>query len=158
MHSRDAERHDLVRDFHEAMLAHAEQADIRLADDHWTLKEMVGHLIDSASNNHQRFVRLQIEERLAFPAYDQERFRAVSRVADMDYGLLVELWRLYNEFLLELVARADPAAMGHVWQAPDGDTSLEFLIEDYFTHLRWHFDLFAARAVEIGRAGEATPA
>lgn len=38
----------------------------------WSRKQLVGHLIDSASNNHQRFVRAALEGSLEFPGYDQE--------------------------------------------------------------------------------------
>jgi hypothetical protein len=33
------------------------ESEERPAPERWTKKEVVGHLIDSASNNHQRFVR-----------------------------------------------------------------------------------------------------
>jgi hypothetical protein len=36
-------------------------------------KEILGHLIDSAANNHQRFVRLQKEETLVMPSYQQNQ-------------------------------------------------------------------------------------
>jgi len=144
----------VIDDFHQMMQARAGLADARLAADKWTLKEMVGHLIDSASNNHQRFVRLQLEERLAFPAYDQERWKDVSRVAGMDYGLLVDLWLRYNEFLLALIERIDPSALPHVWLNGEAALSLDFLVQDYFRHMQWHVDLFEARAREIAMAGE----
>ena len=142
-----------IQDFHQIMLARADVADVRLSQDQWTLKEMVGHLIDSAGNNHQRFVRLQLEARLVFPAYDQERWKDVSKVADMDYGLLVGLWRKYNDFLVALIERVDPAALSHVWDTGDAELSLEFLIRDYFRHLQWHVDLVEERGLEIGGAG-----
>ena len=40
--------------------------------DRWSKKEILGHLIDSASNNHQRFVRAQFTARLEFPEYEQK--------------------------------------------------------------------------------------
>ncbi|MEF2229290.1 MAG: DinB family protein [Pseudodesulfovibrio sp.] len=50
----------------------AEAAHVRIAPDAWTLAEIVGHLIDSAGNNHQRFVRLRFGDLAGFPAYDTE--------------------------------------------------------------------------------------
>ena len=47
----------------------------RFSTDGWTLKETIGHLIDSTSNNHQRFVRLQIIDELIFPDYSQGNSR-----------------------------------------------------------------------------------
>jgi hypothetical protein len=58
-----------IDSFGTLMLESEPLADIRLAPDKWTLKEMVGHLVDSAANNHQRFIRLQFEAVLVFPKY-----------------------------------------------------------------------------------------
>lgn len=44
----------------------------------WSVKEIVGHLIDSASNNLQRFVRLQVSDSLVFPDYSQDNDAWVS--------------------------------------------------------------------------------
>ena len=52
------------------MIENLNNADVKLGPDKWTLKEMVAHLIDSASNNHQRFVRLQIGHEISFPGYE----------------------------------------------------------------------------------------
>ena len=142
-----AEYRNLVETVHRTMLDNADIADARLGPDRWTIKELVGHLIDSASNNHQRFIRLQQAEHLAFPAYDPDVWKAVSRVADLDYRFLVEFWNQYNLFLLYLIERLDPSTLQHVWT--DKGKTLEFLVTDYFVHLSWHLDLFRERADEI---------
>jgi len=65
----------LIDSFHEQVLkTHDEITKIKLAEDKWSLREIMGHLIDSASNNHQRFVRLQFGDMLDFPAYDGEEW------------------------------------------------------------------------------------
>lgn len=143
----------LVDTFEDLIRANAGLADIRLAPDKWTLKEMVAHLVDSASNNHQRFVRLQLEPVLAFPAYDAEQWRSVTAIGAFDYGHLVSLWKSYNLLLLHLIRVASPAALGNVWRREDRDLSLEFLIHDYFAHMELHRSLFSQRADEI-RAAE----
>jgi hypothetical protein len=139
----------LIDTIHQTMLRIAPLADIRLAPDKWTIKEMVGHLVDSASNNHQRFVRLQQTRRLSFPAYDPERWKEVSGLGGIGYPLLVDLWRSYNLFLLYIIGRIDPASLDAVWEVDGKQKNLEFLVNDYFTHLRWHLDLFEERAAEI---------
>jgi hypothetical protein len=135
--------------FETIMTESADLADIRLAADKWTLKEMIAHLVDSASNNHQRFVRLQLEAVLAFPAYDAEQWRAVTAIAAFDHATLVTLWKTYNLLLLHLIESVDPAGLRHVWRREDQDLSLEFLIHDYFAHLELHRVLFVERAAEI---------
>ncbi len=138
-----------VDSFETIMAANADLADIRLAADKWTLKEMIAHLVDSASNNHQRFVRLQLEAVLAFPAYDAEQWRAVTAIADFDHATLVTLWKTYNLLLLHLIQTVNPACLNHVWRREDKDITLEALIHDYFAHLELHRILFVERAAEI---------
>lgn len=57
----------------------AEMTNINLAEDKWSLKEIIGHLIDSASNNHQRFERLQFDDLLVFPVYIAEEWIKVQK-------------------------------------------------------------------------------
>lgn len=140
----------LVESFEKLMLQTAPLADTRLAADKWTLKEMIAHLVDSASNNHQRFVRLQLEEVLTFPKYDAEEWRVVTGIGPFDHATLVALWKTYNALLLHLIEGVNPAALGHVWRREDRDITLEALIHDYFAHMELHRKLFAERVKELG--------
>ncbi|GAB6113241.1 hypothetical protein [Desulfomicrobium salsuginis] len=135
--------------FQNLMDASAHLADIRLTEDTWTLKEMVTHLVDSAANNHQRFVRLQLEPVLVFPKYDAEEWRNVTGIGPFGYADVLALWKSYNLFLLHLIESVNPAALHHVWRREDGDITLEALIRDYFVHMELHRKLFAERAAEI---------
>ncbi|WP_051306943.1 DinB family protein [Desulfomicrobium escambiense] len=135
--------------FQTLMDASAHLADIRLTEDTWTLKEMVAHLVDSAANNHQRFVRLQLEPVLVFPKYDAEEWRNVTGIGPFGYADVLALWKSYNLFLLHLIESVNPAALCHVWRREDGDITLEALIRDYFVHMELHRKLFAERAAEI---------
>jgi hypothetical protein len=54
---------------------------LKPAPDRWSKKEILGHLIDSAANNHQRFVRAQGTPRLEFPGYEQEFWVATQAYA-----------------------------------------------------------------------------
>lgn len=142
--------------FEALMTANAHLADIRLAEDKWTLKEMVAHLVDSASNNHQRFVRLQLDPVLVFPRYDAEQWRVVTGIGPFGYADILTLWKSYNLFLLHLIEGVNPEALGHVWRREDGDVTLEALIHDYFVHMELHCKLFAERSAEIeAEAGKA---
>jgi hypothetical protein len=137
-------------DSFEALMTENENlADIRLAPDKWTLKEMIAHLIDSASNNHQRFVRMQLEPALVFPKYDAEEWKNVTKIASFDYALLVTLWKTYNALLMHLIENMNPATLDHVWRREDKDISLEALIHDYFAHMELHRKLFEDRVGEI---------
>src|ERR1700758_3064495 len=65
----------------------------------WSRKQVIGHLIDSASNNHQRFVRASLQPSLDFPGYDQEGNVLLQAPQDADWPLLVSLWGAYNRYL-----------------------------------------------------------
>ena len=124
-------------------------ASIKLSEDFWSLKEIVGHLVDSASNNHQRFVRLQEEPRSRFPAYDGESWVAIQRYRDADWSTLVELWIAYNRLLLWVVRNIDPAAWSNIWEVGGEEHTLEWLVKDYYRHLSWHIEHFLERLAEL---------
>jgi hypothetical protein len=121
------------------LLAISEEAAARrTGPENWSKKEILGHLIDSASNNHQRFVRLQLDEILVMPAYQQNHWVRTENYNGRDWRDLVELWLVFNRHLAHVIRHTDPAAAGHIWKAPGSEYSLEFLIEDYLRHLRHH--------------------
>ncbi len=74
------------------------------ADGKWSPKEIVGHLIDSASNNHQRFVRSQFSDDLVFAGYEQEGWVRVQHYQGEPWPELVQLWKLYNQHILHLMS------------------------------------------------------
>src|SRR5271169_2270009 len=71
----------------------------------WSRKQVLGHLIDSASNNHQRFVRAALQPSLAFPGYDQDGNVRLQAPQEADWSLLVSLWAAYNRYLAHIIAR-----------------------------------------------------
>ena len=81
------------------------------APGHWSKKEILGHLIDSASNNHQRFVRAQLAPSLETPGYEQEPWVAVQSYATESWPDLVNLWLLYNRHLLHIVRTMQPSSL-----------------------------------------------
>ncbi len=122
---------------------------VKLSADRWSLREIVGHLVDSAANNHQRFVRLQDSPRLQFPGYQAERWVEIQRTNLLPWPTLVALWESYNELLLHLAAEVRPECLGHVWETPEGPRTLEFLILDYYRHLGDHTEHFRRRLAEL---------
>jgi hypothetical protein len=108
------------------------------APNKWSKKEILGHLIDSAANNHQRFVRLQLEREIGLPGYDQDDWVRVGRYQSTPWTDIVALWAAYNRHLAAIIDSMDPSALGHVWRSPDGDVTLEFIATDYVRHLKHH--------------------
>jgi hypothetical protein len=114
-------------------------ASIRPGPGKWSKKEILGHLIDSAANNHQRFVRLQLNSRIDLPGYDGDEWVRVQQYQNRSWPEIIDLWQMYNTQLVTVIRHADPKALGHVWHTPDGkDLDLEFIIRDYVVHLRHH--------------------
>src|SRR5262252_5822381 len=109
-------------------LSHIDEAAAsrRPAPGKWSKKEILGHLIDSAANNHQRFVRLQMSSRIDLPSYDGDEWVRIQRYQERPWQEIIELWRNYNIQLASLIRDVDPAALRHVWHMPDGsDADLE---------------------------------
>jgi hypothetical protein len=111
----------------------------------WSRRQVIGHLIDSASNNHQRFVRASLQGSLEFPGYDQDGCVRVQAVQNAPWPLLVSLWTDYNLYLAHVIAHL-PAdkLMANCRIGDDKPVTLKFLAEDYLTHLMHHLGQIGA--------------
>jgi hypothetical protein len=121
---------------------------INLSEDKWSLKEIIGHLIDSASNNHQRFVRLQIENVLTFPVYhyDWIKIEKFNKVKFID---LISLWKFINILIVHLIENVDESKLPNIWKREDKDITLKELMTDYLRHLKDHIKHFEERLNEL---------
>jgi len=116
-------------------------AGLKPAADKWSKKETLGHLIDSAANNHQRFVRMQLQNQLELPGYDGDEWVRVQRYQDLSWSDVIELWRVYNAHLVQIIRNVDSNCLKHTWRSPDGQiVDLGFVMSDYVVHLKHHLD------------------
>ena len=118
----------------------------------WSPAEVLGHLIDSAANNHQRFVRAQFTDDLLFSGYEQERWVSSQKYSDESWPDVIQLWSSYNLHLLHVVSvipedvltkARSPHTLDQIeFKLVDKNTpaTLEYLIRDYVDHLRHHLD------------------
>jgi hypothetical protein len=114
----------------------------------WSPKQELGHLIDSAANNHMRFVRAALEPDYQGPSYKQEEWVKIHGYRDMPWDFLVTFWFQYNTLLADLVERIPPEKFATLCTIGDGEpASLGFVIEDYVRHMRHHLDHILAREV-----------
>jgi hypothetical protein len=105
----------------------------------WSRKQVLAHLIDSASNNHQRFVRASLQPSLDFPGYDQDGNIRIQMPQEADWRLLVSLWAEYNRYLAHVIARLPASKLDTICRiGPNQPVTLSFIAEDYFTHLLHH--------------------
>src|SRR4051812_44259813 len=120
------------------------------AEDHWSSKQIIGHLIDSAANNHARFVLGQLKDDLVFPGYDQNGWVETNHYQESAWPQLIDLWSAYNLHLHHLMTHADGAKLNtsciqHTLQeiafktVPEAEpVTLEYLMKDYVDHLKHH--------------------
>ena len=116
-----------------------EQAGAKPAPDGWSHKQELGHLIDSAANNHQRIVRAQLEDNLALPDYDGDRWVELHGYQNRDWVDLIGLWRAGNRQLLSAAEAAPPAAWSHKLTIGGSEPlTLGFVLDDYIEHMASH--------------------
>ena len=113
----------------------------------WTRKQIVGHLLDSAANNRQRFVRAATDGHFAGPNYAQDAWVAAHGYAGQSWETLLRWWNVEHEILAAAVdnipeERLDASCI----VGDDAPVSLRFLIEDYLRHQRWHFAQLASNS------------
>jgi hypothetical protein len=119
-------------------------------DGKWSRAEIIGHLIDSASNNHQRFVRAAHQNHLVFPGYEQDTWVALQNYRASPWGELLTFFQLYNQHIARVMSsiprdirtrltirhNLDQITFNHL---PDDEpATLEYLMNDYVDHLEHH--------------------
>jgi hypothetical protein len=116
----------------------------------WSPREIIGHLIDSASNNHQRFVRMSARDDLVVDGYEQDRWVASQRYQESPWRELVVLWLTYNRQLARVMTAtpaADRARSRSVHNLDerafrpvprDRAVTLDYFMNDYVDHLEHH--------------------
>lgn len=123
-----------------------EAASIKESPEKWSHKEVVGHLIDSAANNHPRFVRMQHQVKPSFYPYDQNQWVAIQNYKEYGWTDLVELWANYNKLLVHIIRNIDPEMLDNTipdgknfaFIIPETDPTLENMVKDYNVHLLHH--------------------
>jgi len=118
-----------------------EEAGKKPAPNKWSKKEILGHLIDSAANNHQRFVRMQLENNLKLPSYQQVEWVSLQHYNTESWNELIRLWEAYNLHLLHILWNLNPGKLLNTAIIGTNDeATLEFIIEDYVGHLKHHLE------------------
>jgi DinB family protein len=129
----------------------------RPAPSKWCPREIIGHLIDSASNNHQRFVRAQFKEDLIFPGYEQDAWVSAQQYREAPWSELIELWRQFNLHIARVMEsvpndeRIRPRARHNLdeiaWNTVPRDqpATLDYFMRDYVAHLKHHLSQIGIR-------------
>jgi hypothetical protein len=105
------------------------------------IKQIIGHLIDSASNNHQRMVRLQYTSNLVFPDYTKENdmWICIQQHQVENWHEMLQLWKYYNLHIAHCISYTDRSWLNNEWSDGKRDPlSLKDIIYDYLAHLTLH--------------------
>jgi hypothetical protein len=133
------------------LAAPEERSARRPAGGGWCAREVIGHLIDSACNNHRRFVINQSAETMIIDPYDQDAWVARQRYAAVPAARLAALWAVYNRHIADVLEAIPPdvlargrgplAAMGVAYiTTADSVGTIGHLAADYVAHLRQHLE------------------
>jgi tRNA splicing ligase len=115
----------------------------RLNKQNRNIKQILGHLIDSASNNHQRMIRLQYNKNLIFPDYrqDNDLWIALQDYRHADWESLIQLWKYYNLHIIQVIKSVDLTKLDNYWyDFEDEKVTLREMIEGYLSHLHLHIN------------------
>ncbi|MDT8431050.1 MAG: DinB family protein [Bacteroidales bacterium] len=105
------------------------------------IKQIIGHLIDSASNNHQRMVRLQYTSNLIFPDYtlENDMWICIQQHQQEDWYEMLQLWKFFNLHIAHCISHTDRSWLNNEWSDGNRDpVSLKDIIFDYLAHLTLH--------------------
>lgn len=108
-----------------------------------TIKQILGHLIDSAANNHQRMVRLQYNEKLVFTDYQQDNdlWIALQDYQNEDWNTIIQLWKFYNLHMIQVIKSIDQSKLTNSWQNfEDVTVTLQQMVEGYLGHIDLHLN------------------
>ena len=104
----------------------------------WSKKQIIGHLIDSAANNHHRFIRSRIED-VPTIFYNQDEWNNLSHYNEMKPENVIKLWAYYNTFIAHLVSNIpENELVKKCRSGSEKEYTLEFLISDYVDHMEHH--------------------
>jgi hypothetical protein len=110
----------------------------RPAPGKWSKKEILGHLIDSALNNHQRFIRAQ-QGPVEMPGYEQNFWVEAQGYQDADWETLIFVWAAINRNLARIMQLIPAEALQQTCRIGNNEpVTLEFLVTDYLDHFKHH--------------------
>lgn len=115
----------------------------------WSPKEELGHLIDSAANNHMRFVRAVLDGVYHGPGYAQNDWVRIHGYGDMPWSEIVSTWLSYNQLLVQVIANVPENRLdADCFIGGSGvSETLGFIIEDYVFHMQHHIDHLLGREI-----------
>jgi hypothetical protein len=136
-----------------------ERASTARAPGKWSPKEELGHLVDSAANNHIRFVHATLNGEFRGQGYAQEDWVRLHGYSEMPWETIINVWFQYNTLLAGLVARIPQDRLeAPCFVGTSAAETLGFVIEDYVLHMQHHIDQILGREIVTQYPGAAKSA
>jgi hypothetical protein len=120
------------------MAISADEASRQSAVGKWSKKQELGHLVDSACNNHQRIVRAQVEQQPSLAGYDGDQWVALHNYQAMDWSEIIDCWRVMNQQLIRAASVISPQTSNRKLTLAGNPITLGVLVDDYVDHLQHH--------------------
>ena len=109
-----------------------------------TIKQIVGHIIDSNSNNTHRIVHLQYQSSpLIFPNYatfgNNDRWIAIQDYQNEDWMILIQLWKYTLLHISHVIKNVNAEKLNNEWiSGPGQKITMKAMIIDFPRHLKLH--------------------
>lgn len=109
-----------------------------------TIKQIIGHLIDSTTNNTHRAVHLQYQQSpFSFPNYatfgNNDRWIAIQSYNSEDWLNMIQLWKYSLLHFCHVINNVNNEKLENEWiSGPDKHISLRTMIVDFPKHLKLH--------------------
>ena len=146
----------LIEEWEPKLLALSDEMITNRPDDEsWAIKEIVGHMIDSASNNTHRIIHLQYQPSpLIFPDYasfgNNDRWVAIQDYQTENWNDLVQLWKYVNKHIVHIIRHVNPDKLDNEWITALGEkVSLRVMIIDYLRHFKLHLSEISERCLKL---------
>ncbi|GAB3516212.1 DinB family protein [Emticicia fontis] len=124
-----------------------EDASIKPLPHKWSKKEILGHLIDSATNNHHKFVRTMAQSHVEFVGYAQDFWVEEQHYNSRSWQDILRFWYAYNLHLSHIIESVNPAHLQNTISIEGSKPfTLAFIMEDYVEHLKHHLKVVLPEA------------
>jgi len=129
----------------------ADKATTPLVPNKWSPIQIMGHLIDSANNNHRRFTKAQWQDNMIFNGYAQADWVTVQNYQAADWQQILDLWKLYNLHICYVMENTPEEKLNREIHEHNLDkiamitvpanqpTTLGYFMKDYIYHIEHHF-------------------
>ncbi len=124
----------------------SEVISVRKNSQNRSIKQIVGHMIDSASNNTHRIIHLQYQQSpLIFPDYanfgNNDKWIAIQNYQEEKWNNLIQLWKYSNLHIIHVIVNVNVEKLGNEWTtALNKNVSLKAMILDYLSHFKLHLN------------------